>query len=83
MVYDEANKDLVEELECSLVGETLTPIEIEVLERKFKDTNPSIQYVKEIGAYKFLITFLSVKDKDEALKDERDVLKKTLDEIRE
>ena len=81
-MYGGANKEIMQELEQSLVGETLKPIEFEDIKRKLWEAYPSIESTRKMGEYKLLITFHFIEDKEMAMKKGGKVLQMYLDEIR-
>lgn len=70
VVYGDVNQTILEELERSVVGETLVSIEIQLMEDRLRNIHLSIIYVKELGAYKALITFASREERDKIVKEE-------------
>ena len=82
MVFGEINRDLTAELERSVVANALHPVDIELVGAKLKDTFPSIESIREIDTYKMLITFKSVKEREEVLEEGDDLLTKYFDEVR-
>lgn len=56
MVYGEVDQKMVETLSRSVGGKTLIPFEVQSVEHKIKQKLKSVISVKDMGAYKVLIT---------------------------
>ena len=82
VVYGETNVEFVQELQRSLVGETLKPLELAVVGEDLMNAFPNIESIREMGAYKMLITFCSMESRDEALNERDEILKRHFDDIR-
>ena len=82
VVYGDVDKDMAEELSRSFIGETLCPIDIELMEAKLRGTFLPIESVRTMGAYKVLITFPSKEDMEETMKERGNLLSEYFDKLR-
>ena len=83
VVYGDIHQGLWEELQRSVVGETLIPINYNSLSLKLRKTCPTVCDVRNLGAYKVLVTLASKEDKDQILKEEGGPLRDSFVEIRD
>ncbi|XP_074310210.1 uncharacterized protein LOC141645968 [Silene latifolia] len=67
IVNVQINPNMVEELERSLIGESEEPRSVEVLSQILTNQWRSISKVRDLGPYKFIITFLEKSDMEHAL----------------
>ena len=82
MVDDEEDEEILEQLERSFIGETSKPINFSLLEERLFSEWRCITNIREMGAYKALVTFASKEDREEALNAYMDMLQKYFQEVR-
>ena len=82
VIYGNADRKFVKELEMSIMGETLVPIDIAVLEIELKRSFLSIIEVRAIGELKTLITFTQTKEVVLIIKDKSNSFHKYFEEVR-
>ena len=82
VVYGEDDKSLLEELERSLIRETLAPTDLELVDMELRQLFWCMNYIRAMGSYKTLITFSSKAEMEDVLKERRDVLQRYFEEIR-
>ena len=75
VVYGVGNQQFMEELGRSAVAETTRPIDEQEVEEIMKATIPSIDKIRQMGAYKILITFNSERQRDEVLRQDEPILR--------
>ena len=83
VVYGEINDDMKEKLSRSIIGETTYPVNVDVLKERLLQEWYTIVEVKPMGAYKTVLTFESVQDKEDALKLGGDCLKNHFADVRD
>ena len=82
VVYSEVEKNIVGEFERSIIGETLFPMDIVLIEAKLRGTFLPFESIRTMGAYKALINFASKEDMYETMKEGVSVLREYFDELR-
>ena len=67
VVYGEVDEFMMNKLSKSIIGESIFPVNIEVMEERLRRDWYTIVDVKPMGAYKTLITFETKEDVEDAL----------------
>ena len=82
VVYGVGNQQLMEELGRSAIGESVKPVDTQAVEEAVKDIIHSVEKVRQMGAYKVLLTFNSIKNKDDFLGRDESTLRGYFAEVR-
>ena len=77
VVDGEENEEILEWLQRSIIGETSKPINFNLLEERLFFEWRCITNVREMGAYRALVTFATKEDREEALNAYMDLLLKS------
>ena len=67
VVYGEVDQFMMDKLSKSIIGESIFPVNMEIMEERLRRDWYTIIDVKPMGAYKTLITFETKEDMEDAL----------------
>ena len=82
VVYGEVNRNIIKELERSVIGEAMCPLNSEEVKKLIHSKIHSVEKVREIGLFKSLITFHNKQGMLQALEGEDNILGGIFDEVR-